>query len=229
MENEISGTYPIILDGAEVGTLTVTKQGAFWVFEADCQWQAEIVRLSVFGGGQTSYLGIMDPVGNRLRLKKKLSRAAVAGFPQQISHAGRQGASLSKAAGSGEVSWVKNAAASPLTLENDQTYSDISPLNENKPPSARLSLPPVKLSALEWRPCPCPCMLFSGLHEKAVFGCMSGAFIADTLPRVYLALPEAVAENLSRALGYRLSAKISILNENYSLFFIENGKLVSEH
>ncbi len=92
MEKELSGNYPIIIDGKETGRINVGREGLFWCFEASSETVSEgIIRLSVFGEGHEAYLGVMEPKESKLRLKKKLSRAAIADFPPSISHGGRQG------------------------------------------------------------------------------------------------------------------------------------------
>ena len=36
MEFDLSGTYPIILEGEEAGELCVERDGPYWVFDAKC-------------------------------------------------------------------------------------------------------------------------------------------------------------------------------------------------
>lgn len=91
MDIEITGTYPIIIDGQEIGSVSVTREGLFWVFVAQSEMLEDILRLSVFGEGSEGYLGVMTPEGGNLRLKKKLSRSGVSGFPTTIEYAGRSG------------------------------------------------------------------------------------------------------------------------------------------
>jgi hypothetical protein len=91
MDFELSGNYPIIIDGKEIGSIDVSRDGLFWSFEATSEMESGIIRLSVFGDGGEGYLGVMEPRENRLRLKKKFSRSAMTGFPASITHAGRRG------------------------------------------------------------------------------------------------------------------------------------------
>ena len=88
---DISGKYPIIIDGRETGELEVSREGLFWSFEGTSQMNDGIIRLSVFGEDGEGYLGVMEPQDMRLWLKKKLSRNATSGFPTRITHAGEPG------------------------------------------------------------------------------------------------------------------------------------------
>ncbi|MEG1789694.1 MAG: hypothetical protein RR230_03445 [Oscillospiraceae bacterium] len=83
--------YPIIADGARVGTLKVEKNGLLTVFEAAAMDVGELMRLSVFGGGAEGYLGVMQPEKGALALRKKLSRAAMSDFPSEIEYAAPTG------------------------------------------------------------------------------------------------------------------------------------------
>ena len=84
--------YPIIIDGAEAGTLNVTVEGLFTVFEANVRAHEGLVRLSVYGSGQEGYLGVMQPWSGGLYLRRRLSRRECAALPQEIEYAGLAGA-----------------------------------------------------------------------------------------------------------------------------------------
>lgn len=87
MEN-LTGTYPIIIDGNTVGSVNVSQKGLYTVFEASCPDTGELLRLWVFGSDGEAYLGVMMPQGDTLRLVRRFSRAALKGFPKSITHAG---------------------------------------------------------------------------------------------------------------------------------------------
>lgn len=108
--------YPIIIDGAEAGTLNVTVEGLFTVFEANVQAREGLVRLSVYGGGQEGYLGVMQPWSGGLYLRRRLSRRECAALPREIEYAGLAGA----------ADMVREEAAP------EQTY-DAPPAAEEKP------------------------------------------------------------------------------------------------
>lgn len=90
-------TYPIIIDGETVGTLTEDRQGARTVFDAECRMQPGVVRLSVYGGGKEGYLGVLAPEGGKLRLHKTLSRSQLREFPAKIETAEPSGRPSSSA------------------------------------------------------------------------------------------------------------------------------------
>ncbi len=81
-------TVPILLDGKECGTLELRRDGPFTLFEARCEHRPELTRLWVFGGGKRGYLGVMQPDGEGLALRRRLSRAAMRSFPEKIEYAG---------------------------------------------------------------------------------------------------------------------------------------------
>lgn len=80
----MEGTYPVIIDGALVGKLCVSRQGGLTAFDVRCRAVPGIVRLSVYGGGCEGYLGVLVPEGDGLGLHKTFSRNALRGFPQSI-------------------------------------------------------------------------------------------------------------------------------------------------
>lgn len=85
------GTYPVMIDGAELGVLNVRQDGIMTVFEAQCADTGALVRLSVYGEKE-GYLGVMLPNGNgQLTLHKRMSRAALQDFPATIQFAGLSG------------------------------------------------------------------------------------------------------------------------------------------
>ncbi len=78
------GTYPITINGEKCGELTVSKEGAYTRFVADCVSFGGVIRLSVYGGGVEGYLGVPMPVEGRLHLDKRLSPASMRSFPKAI-------------------------------------------------------------------------------------------------------------------------------------------------
>ena len=84
-------TYPIMIDETLAGKLTVERQGARTVFDAECRMLPGLVRLSVYGGGREGYLGVLAPEDGKLRLRKTLSRAQMQAFPEEIESAERAG------------------------------------------------------------------------------------------------------------------------------------------
>ena len=88
----MSEEYPIIIDSRTAGTLTVTPAGLTTEFLARCADPGRLIRLSVYGEGGEGYLGVMEPMGGALTLCRRLSRAAMALFPERIDYAAEAGA-----------------------------------------------------------------------------------------------------------------------------------------
>ena len=84
----LEGTYPILIDGALAGSLTVTAAGGRTAFSAVCRQLDGVVRISVYGGGREGYLGVLAPEGGGLALRRTLSRAALRDFPAEIAAVG---------------------------------------------------------------------------------------------------------------------------------------------
>jgi len=90
------GEYPVVANGAEIGTLHVSKDGLMTVFDARCRDPGELIRLSVYGDKE-AYLGVMTPDGKgEVRLYKRFSRAALADFPETIRFAAPPGLQLTE-------------------------------------------------------------------------------------------------------------------------------------
>lgn len=210
MERDLTGNYPIVFDGTEAGTLTVSRDGLYWVFDARCAPRTELVRLSVFGEDGEGYLGVMEPCGEALVLTKRLSRNALAGFPAAITHAGAQGAQ----AGASESSI-------PLAADNPRDDGEENPPDEAKPPSSDLTLP----LDLKWLPCPNPCSLFASLPEKCAFGEVRGALFAAHGERTYLAAPYAAAAGLpfERPVFF---CEANISGRHYGICALEEGRMI---
>lgn len=88
----MNGEYPIVIDGENVGLLSVRRDGLMTVFEADCRDVERLIRLSVFGrDGSEGRLGVMIPQEGRLFLRKCFSRSALEAMPQEIVCAAEAG------------------------------------------------------------------------------------------------------------------------------------------
>lgn len=115
--------YPIIIDGAEAGTLNVTAEGLFTVFEANVQAREGLVRLSVYGGGQEGYLGVMQPWSGGLYLRRRLSRRECAALPREIEYAGLAGA----------ADMARGEAPTPVEETAEKHIDHAPPAPETKP------------------------------------------------------------------------------------------------
>ena len=81
----------MLIDGRECGRLRVSRQGSRLRFDAFCPGESRLIRLSVYGGGTEGYLGVMQPEKGGMGLHRMLGPSALAGFPDKITHAARQG------------------------------------------------------------------------------------------------------------------------------------------
>ena len=82
-------TKPVYINHKSAGTLSVTQDGLYTVFEVTANADG-LVRLWVYGGGKSAYLGIMEPTGSGLYLRRRLSRRELANFPDPIEFASDQ-------------------------------------------------------------------------------------------------------------------------------------------
>lgn len=81
-------TIPILHGEETIGTLCTRREGAYTLFEARCRPFPGLRRLHVFGEeGKNACLGVLQPEGGELRLRRKLSRAAMRAWPQKLVYA----------------------------------------------------------------------------------------------------------------------------------------------
>ena len=79
--------YPVYIDGTQCGSLRVYHDGLMTVFDAECRCGERLVRLSIYGGGKSAAIGVMQPEKGRLRLVKRFSRAQMRTLPPTIEYA----------------------------------------------------------------------------------------------------------------------------------------------
>lgn len=79
--------HPLYINGACCGSLCVYKEGLMTCFEAECEGSDELIKLYIFGSGESAYLGTMQPKGNKLHLIKRFSRSEVNKLPKPIEYA----------------------------------------------------------------------------------------------------------------------------------------------
>lgn len=219
MEHELTGCYPIILDGNETGRLTVSREGLFWHFEAECTLREELLRLSVYGEGSEGYLGVMEPRDGMLRLSKKLSRSGVDCFPTAISYATRAGEAppmltcVEEEPAGEEEQQKEDEPCDELPQEDDKPPPEVcdTPLSEQasvtdaeacddcptdgfaEPLGERTEVHPCLEELGNWKHCPNPCSLFADLGAKSICAGISGALMRVADDGVILAVPAAVA------------------------------------
>ncbi len=91
---------PLIIGGEKRGLLRVTQSGLYTVIEAELDGGAgTLVRLWAHGGGRSAYLGVMQPRGAGLWLRRRLSRNELRAFPDPIESASDRETESPQAAG----------------------------------------------------------------------------------------------------------------------------------
>lgn len=75
------------IQGEKQGSLSIRKEGAYYVLSADCEYRDGIMRLYIFGNGKKALFGTPKPSGGRLHLEKKLSRREFETLPNPIEYA----------------------------------------------------------------------------------------------------------------------------------------------
>ena len=77
--------YPIIIGGEERGSLRVSQEGLYTVFEAELPGVYEgMHRIWLHGGGRSAYLGLLQPWSGGMYLRKKYSKSAMHSIPQIV-------------------------------------------------------------------------------------------------------------------------------------------------
>lgn len=231
MEKELTGNYPIIIDGRETGRISVDREGLFWCFEASSEMCDGIIRLSVYGDGKEGYLGVMEPRGNGLRLRRKLSRAGLTAFPNSITHGGRQGEPQDSLLKEEITESTENTSDEPSCdapadgggdCQEDCAgdEGELPPQYEKPPPEPKTEA----ASPLIWKFCGCPCSYLSSLEAKSIFGSQKNVLEARDGEYIYLALPES--SGLDPAQQNLFTGRAHILGSPHLICRIKNGKIV---
>ena len=79
--------YPLLLGGEKAGTLRIEQQGLYTCMEVTAEAREGLLRIWVQGGGREAYLGVLQPEGEGLSLRRRLSRRELAAFPPVIEQA----------------------------------------------------------------------------------------------------------------------------------------------
>ena len=111
--------YPIIHDGRRIGVLETRREGAYTRFEARCAFLSGVRRLFLYGGGKSASLGVMQPEGGALVLRRRLSRAAMRAFPAPIEYAGFEEKTQTAAPPEALRAEKKTADAEPFYLTEE--------------------------------------------------------------------------------------------------------------
>ena len=111
--------YPIIHDGRRIGVLETRREGAYTRFDARCAFPPGIRRLFLCGGGRSAALGVMQPEGGALVLRRRFSRAAMRAFPAPIEYAGFEEKTQTAAPPEALRAEKKTADAEPFYLTEE--------------------------------------------------------------------------------------------------------------
>ena len=77
----------VYINQQPAGTLTVSQEGLYTVFEAEAPDTGSLVRLWAHGDGKSACLGVMEPRDSGLVLRRRLTRRDLATFPSPIEYA----------------------------------------------------------------------------------------------------------------------------------------------
>ena len=235
----MEGKYPIIIDGAPLGALEVTKNGARTVFKARCRMVEGLLRLSVYGQGKEGYLGVMAPESGELTLTRSLSKLDMRSFPETIDSVGRAGqgrsapvfASRDMSPAPQDVSPApqppQDASPAPQPPQDaspaPQPPQDASPAPQPPQDASPAPRPPQDASPAPQPPCtpeppcaePCrPCDLFW-------YASPDGALVSFDGERNYVALPPGdprIPENIT-------GQARTIEGREYLVFVTRNGRI----
>ena len=119
--------YPIIHDGRRIGVFETRREGAYTRFEARCVFLPGVRRLFLYGGGRSAPLGIPQPEGGALVLRRRFSRAAMRAFPAPVEFAAFEGKT--------------EAAPPPEALRAEKKTADAEPLYLTEKGVRYLALP----------------------------------------------------------------------------------------
>ena len=70
--------YPVIYDGQEIGSCQLTEEGLYWSLECTCTVISDKVERIYCG---TRRMGVLEREGDRLRCRRRLSRASTPELP----------------------------------------------------------------------------------------------------------------------------------------------------
>lgn len=200
-------TYPIMIDGELAGKLTVERQGARTVFDAECRPLQGVVRISVYGGGKEGPLGVLAPgADGKLRLHKSLSRNAMREFPGEIERAERSG--MEPMPESEEETEQAQGAGTPHGDTSSEGEPDTDVPGEDVPEEKTKSEAPApaEQEGLFWYSSP------------------DGALVCFDGAQTLLALPEGDPRIPTDAAGEQRS----IEGRNYVVFRTRDGRIVRE-
>lgn len=112
--------YPLMMDGVRRGVLTERRDGLFTEFEATLYEGEGLVRLAVYGGGREGYLGVMQPFGGGMYLRRRMTRREREALPAAIEYAAPTGERLAEAENAPKC----EAADACATIDDEEPEGD---------------------------------------------------------------------------------------------------------
>ena len=198
-------TYPIMIDETLAGKLTVDRQGARTVFDAECRMLPGLIRLSVYGGGKEGYLGVLAPEDGKLRLRKALSRAQMRAFPEEIESAERAG--LDRAAPPATVEPQPETEPEPESEPEPEPEPETETETEPEPELEPEETAAPELSGLSWSSSP-----------DGALVCFDGVRSLIALPLGDARIPEGISPSEQR----------TVEGKEYLVYHTRDGRIVRE-
>lgn len=218
-------SIPIINEGETIGSLNIRRDGLYTVFSGRCRDPGGLLRLSVYDdANREGYLGLMTPDKGALTLEKRLSRAAMAAFPENPDHAGPAGQEnradppLAAAAENTQARPEDNPEQAEENLEAEKAPAEENLPGENVPEEEREPI-------TYWRVTPNPWSLLGGMANKTALLSVKGALTAVEGERKLIALSPEEAQKLGDFRPEGPAGWRTIDGMDYVVYEIKDGKL----
>lgn len=78
--------YPVMFAGKRTGTLSVRREGLYTLFEVHTGRIDGLHRLWLHGGGRCFCLGVLEPDGDGMMLKRRFSGRELTALPEPIEY-----------------------------------------------------------------------------------------------------------------------------------------------
>lgn len=113
------GTWPLLLDGAERGTVTASKDGAYTLIRARARYSGALKRVSLYGEAGELPLGVLSPEGEYVSLTRRFTRRELGAFSGGAEYAAESGSGGGggKAAGAGTGGPAPEEEDTPAAVE----------------------------------------------------------------------------------------------------------------
>ena len=164
--------YTVMYKNEQVGEAEVSQDGLFTVLRCECVSVGGVMRLYAFQGDDFYPIGILTPVGSRIRLVKKYTKNDLHELPIQLCD-------RFELYGADEEPQAAKPKAEPVEEPQPQIQSE-----EPEPE-------PVKETAQEslWKPIDDPSVLFADEELKVTASGITGGMTAEDDSSTLLAIP----------------------------------------